>query len=80
MQRARCVEALIGMPTQKTPNNRQLHATTDLTDEAWEDLRQHVTEMAVVEISMLARSYRTLSYLTSSLRLPLETFAKRFPL
>lgn len=57
----------------------QLHATADLTDEAWQDLRGHVTEMAIVEIIMLAGLYRTVSYLTNSLRLPLETFAKRFP-
>ena len=57
----------------------QLHATADLTDEAWQDLRQHVSEMAAVEIVMLAGFYRTVSYLTNSLRLPRETFAKRFP-
>jgi hypothetical protein len=28
---------------------------------------------------MLAGFYRTVSYLTNTLRLPLETFAKRFP-
>jgi alkylhydroperoxidase family enzyme len=50
-----------------------------LSDEAWGDLRRHMTEMAVVEIVMLAGFYRTVSYLTNSLRLPLETFAKRFP-
>ena len=57
----------------------ELHATADLSDEAWGDLRRHVAEMAVVEIVMLAGFYRTVSYLTNSLRLPLETFAKRFP-
>ncbi len=57
----------------------QLHATADLTDQAWQDLRQHVSEMAAVEIVMLAGFYRTVSYLTNSLRLPLETFAVCFP-
>ena len=57
----------------------QLHATADLSDAAWQDLRQHVSEMAAVEIIMLAGFYRTVSYLTNGLRLPLETFAKRFP-
>jgi alkylhydroperoxidase family enzyme len=57
----------------------ELHATADLSDEAWGDLRRHMTEMAVVEIVMLAGFCRTVSYLTNSLRLPLETFAKRFP-
>ena len=57
----------------------ELHATADLSDEAWGDLRRHVAEMAVVEIVMLAGFYRTVSYLTNSLRLPHEAFAKRFP-
>ena len=58
----------------------ELHATADLTDEAWDGLRAHLTEMAAVEIVMLAGFYRTVSYLTNSLRLPSESFAKRFPL
>ena len=58
----------------------ELHATADLTDEAWDELRANMTEMAVVEIVMLAGFYRTVSYLTNSLRLPHESFAKRFPL
>jgi alkylhydroperoxidase family enzyme len=57
----------------------ELNATADLTDEGWDDLREHLTAMAVVEIVMLAGFYRTVSYLTNSLRLPLESFAKRFP-
>jgi alkylhydroperoxidase family enzyme len=57
----------------------ELNATADLTDKGWDDLREHLTEMAVVEIVMLAGFYRTVSYLTNSLRLPLESFAKRFP-
>ncbi len=57
----------------------ELHATAELTDEAWDDLREHMTEMAVIEIVMLAGFYRTVSYLTNSLRLPHESFAKRFP-
>jgi len=57
----------------------QLHATADLTEAAWRELRQHVSELAAVEIIMLAGFYRTVSYLTNGLRLPLETFAKRFP-
>jgi len=50
-----------------------------LSDEAWDDLRRHLTEMAVLEVLMLAGFYRTVSYLTNTHRLPLETFAKRFP-
>ena len=61
----------------RLPN--ELHATADLSDDAWGDLRRHLTEMAVVEVVMLAGFYRTVSCLTNSLRLPLETFAKPFP-
>ena len=57
----------------------QLLASADLTDEAWQSLREHVSEMAVVEIIMLVGFYRTVSSLTNSLRLPLEAFAKQFP-
>jgi hypothetical protein len=35
--------------------------------------------MAIVEVLMLAGFYRTVSYLTNVLRLPLENFAERFP-
>jgi alkylhydroperoxidase family enzyme len=54
----------------------ELHATADLSDEAWGDLRRHVAEMAVVEIVMLAGFYRTVSYLTNSLRLPHEALCE----
>jgi alkylhydroperoxidase family enzyme len=57
----------------------ELHAAADLSDAAWDALREHLTEMAAVEIVMLAGFYRTVSYLTNSLRLPVESFAKRFP-
>lgn len=57
----------------------ELQATADLTDVAWDDLRGHMTEMAVVEIVMLAGFYRTVSYLANGLRLPRESIAKRFP-
>ena len=36
-------------------------------------------EMALVEILMLAGFYRTVSYLTNALRLPLESYGARFP-
>jgi hypothetical protein len=33
----------------------------------------------MLELLLLAGFYRTVSYLTNSLRLPLETYAARFP-
>jgi alkylhydroperoxidase family enzyme len=57
----------------------ELHARCDLDDEAWAALRAHFSEEAIIEILMLAGFYRTVSYLTNALRLPLEAYAARFP-
>lgn len=56
-----------------------LHRTCDLDDGLWRALRDRFSEEAILEILMLAGSYRTVSYLTNALRLPLETYAARFP-
>ena len=57
----------------------QLHTSSDIDDALWAELREHLGEMAVVEVLMLAGFYRTISYLTNVLRLPLESYAARFP-
>ena len=57
----------------------QLHAACNLDDAAWDALRAHFSEEAVLEILMLAGLYRMVSYLTNALRLPLEPYAARFP-
>ena len=57
----------------------QLHRNSDLDDGLWTSLTKHLSEMAIVEVLMLAGFYRTVSYLTNALRLPLETWAERFP-
>ena len=57
----------------------QLHHTCDLDDGIWQELRVHFSEEAILEVLMLAGLYRTVSYLTNALRLPLETFSARFP-
>jgi alkylhydroperoxidase family enzyme len=56
-----------------------LHAGADIDDALWTELRTHLSEMALVEVLMLAGFYRTVSYLTNALRLPLESYAARFP-
>jgi alkylhydroperoxidase family enzyme len=56
-----------------------LHATCSVDDALWASLRQHFTEEAMLELLMLAGFYRTVSYLTNALRLPLEANAERFP-
>ena len=57
----------------------QLHATCDLDDAIWHDLRELLGELALMEVLMLAGFYRTVAYLTNALRLPLESYAARFP-
>ncbi|MGO8918940.1 MAG: carboxymuconolactone decarboxylase family protein [Stellaceae bacterium] len=56
-----------------------LHARSDLDDALWHELRAAFSEEALIEILMLAGFYRTVSYLTNALRLPLESYAARFP-
>jgi alkylhydroperoxidase family enzyme len=57
----------------------RLHETCDIDDAAWSALRAQFSEEAILEILMLAGFYRTVSYLTNALRLPCESWAKRFP-
>jgi alkylhydroperoxidase family enzyme len=56
-----------------------LHARCDIEDELWTELRGTFSEKAMLELLLLAGFYRTVSYLTNALRLPLEPFAARFP-
>src|SRR6476660_8869598 len=57
----------------------QLHAASDIDDALWAELRKHLSEMALIEVLMLAGFYKTVSYLTNALRLQLESYAARFP-
>ena len=56
-----------------------LHRNCDLDDALWQPLRADFSEEAMLELLMLAGFYRTVSYLTNALRLPLEPDAARFP-
>lgn len=56
-----------------------LHGSCDIDDELWLALRNAFSENAIIELLMLAGFYRTVSYLTNGLRLPLESFGVRFP-
>jgi alkylhydroperoxidase family enzyme len=56
-----------------------LHQTCDVDDALWAELRTQFSEEAVLELLLLAGFYRTVSYLTNALRLPLESYAARFP-
>ena len=57
-----------------------LHAECDIGDALWEELRGSYGEEVILELLLLAGFYRTVSYLTRALRLPLEPYAARFPL
>ena len=56
-----------------------LHHDCDVADDLWRSLRVHFSEEAMMELLLLAGFYRTVSYLTNALRLPLEPGASRFP-
>jgi alkylhydroperoxidase family enzyme len=56
-----------------------LHATCSVDDALWAALRRKFSEEAMLELLMLAGFYRTVSYLTNGLRLPLESTGARFP-
>jgi hypothetical protein len=58
----------------------ELHETCSLSDSLWTGLRNEYSEEAMLELLMLAGYYRTISYLTNALKLPLEAFGARFPL
>jgi alkylhydroperoxidase family enzyme len=55
-----------------------LHRDATVDDRLWSALREHYSEMAVVELLMVAGFYRTTSYLVNALALPLEPGAARF--
>jgi alkylhydroperoxidase family enzyme len=56
-----------------------LHANCTVDDALWGELRKALSEEAMLELILLAGFYRTVSYLTNALALPLEDFAARFP-
>ncbi len=57
----------------------ELHGTCTIGDPLWHELRTVFSEHALLELLLLAGFYRTVSYLTNALKLPLESFAARFP-
>ena len=57
----------------------ELHATCSVSNGLWAELRAVFSEQAMLELLMLAGFYRTVSYLTNALELPMEPFGARFP-
>ena len=56
-----------------------LHATCDIDDGLWDELRARFSEEAMLELLLLAGFYRTVSYLVNALRLPPEPYSVPFP-
>jgi alkylhydroperoxidase family enzyme len=56
-----------------------LHETGNLPQPLWDELSGSFTEAAILEVLMLAGFYRTVTYLANATALPLEPFARRFP-
>jgi len=56
-----------------------LHGSCTLDDPLWQALRARFSDEAMLELLMLAGFYRTVSYLTNALHLPLEANAATFP-
>jgi alkylhydroperoxidase family enzyme len=57
-----------------------LHGDCTVDDALWAQLTAHHSDEAMLELLMLAGTYRTVSYLVNSLRLATEPGALRFPL
>jgi alkylhydroperoxidase family enzyme len=55
-----------------------LHATSSVDDALWGRLASRFSDEAILELLMLAGTYRTVSYLVNGLALPLERGARRF--
>jgi alkylhydroperoxidase family enzyme len=56
-----------------------LQQSSTVDDDVWTQLTAHYSDEAILELLMLAGTYRTVSYLVNGLRLPLEPGARRFP-
>jgi alkylhydroperoxidase family enzyme len=56
-----------------------LQSNCTVGDDLWAQLSAQHTDEAMLELLMLAGTYRTVSYLVNSLRLPLEEGARMFP-
>src|ERR1700752_1889970 len=56
-----------------------LQSSCTVDDDLWAQLSTYHSDEAILELLMLAGTYRTVSYLVNSLRLPLEHGTRTFP-
>ena len=61
------------------PDVDALHERATLSDAEFAALRAHYDEAQIFEILLLCGFYRTVSYISNGLKLPLEETAARFP-
>lgn len=56
-----------------------LHATNQVDDALWTELKAHYSDEQLIELVMLAGLYHAVSYMVNTTRLELETAAPKFP-
>jgi alkylhydroperoxidase family enzyme len=57
----------------------ELYKTATISDALWAKLKPEFSDEQILEFILLAGFYRMVAYLTNGLRLPLESYAARFP-
>jgi alkylhydroperoxidase family enzyme len=57
----------------------ELHVTSTIGEGLWGELKAEFSDEQILELVLLAGFYHTVAYLTNGLKLPLETYAARFP-
>lgn len=57
----------------------ELHDTSTISEGLWSALEAEFSDDQILELILLAGFYHTVAYLTNGLKLPLETYAARFP-
>ena len=57
----------------------ELHDTAQVGDRLWNELRAEWTDEQLIELVVLVGRYHLVSFVTNALRLPLESYAARFP-
>ena len=57
----------------------ELHETSKISDDLWNELRRHWSEEQLVELVVLVGFYHTISFATNAFELPPEDHAARFP-
>ncbi len=57
----------------------QLHDKATIDDDLWNELSTTFTDEQILELTMLAGFYHTVSFIANTARLPMESYAARFP-